>query len=207
NGALLWDGFVWIVFATITATPRQNLLNSQPTFLAIGQGFKFEHTISPASIVTISDDIPDLTGPKVTPLPEGTNHAGDSLQGGADHKWDSSRKIRKKFINPSNTPLPSIGGNPSFHSTFPNYPSAADGDGPPGGVAAIDPDLVPIVGNDDAGVGDEDNDPYTDPDRGKLIGRDRPSRSIDHSVGANGDTLEWRLHFIEFTRLEIDARS
>jgi hypothetical protein len=74
----------------------------------------------------------------VTPLPDGTNHAGDSLQGGADRKWDNSRKIRKKFLNPAGISLAAIGGNPSFNSTFPNYPSTADGDGHPGGAGALD---------------------------------------------------------------------
>jgi hypothetical protein len=207
SGSPLWEGFVWLVYSNITATPRPNLLTSTPTDLTIGQGFNFTHTITPPSIISTTDDVPNFTGPKTTALPDGTNHAGNSLQGGADRKWDNSRKIRKKFVNPSNIPLASIGGNPSFHTTFPNYPSAADGDGHPGGAGAIDPDLVPIVGNDDASVNDpEDNDPYTDPNKGKLTGTDRPSRSIDHSVGADGDTLEWRLQFIEFTRLELSGK-
>jgi hypothetical protein len=206
SGSPLWEGFVWLVFANISATPRTNLLTSTATDLTIGQGFDFMHTITPPSIISTTADVPNLTGPKTTPLPDGTNHAGNSLQGGADHKWDNSRKIRKKFINPANIPLASIGGDPSFNMTFPNYPSAADGDGHPGGAGAIDADLVPIVGNDDAGVTDpEDNDPYTDPNRGKLTGTDRPTRSMDHTVG-DGDTVEWRLHFIEFTRLEIGGK-
>jgi hypothetical protein len=207
SGSPLYEGFVWIVFSTITATPRPNLLVSDATDLVIGQGFNFTHTITPPSMISTTADVPNLTGPKVTPLPGGTNHAGNSLQGGADRKWDNSRQIRKKFINPANIPLASIGGNPSFHTTFPNYPSAADGDGHPGGAGAIDADLVPIVGNDDAGTRDpEDNDPYTAPNRGKLTGRDRPSRTMPHAVGADGDTVEWRLHFFEFTRLEISGK-
>jgi hypothetical protein len=207
GGCVRWEGFVWIVYATISATPRANLLSSTATQLQIGQGFNFTHTILPASIISTTADVPDLTGANVSPLPDGTNHAGNSLQGGADHKWDNSRKIRKKFLNPANIPVASFSTQPSFHATFPNYPSAADGDGHPGGVGALDPDLVEVVGNDDAGTGDpEDNDPYNNPNRGKLTGTDRPKRTLPHSVGADGDTMEWRLHFLEFTRLEIQGK-
>jgi hypothetical protein len=207
GGCAVWDGFVWVVWATISATPRADLTVSDATDLQVGRGFDFVHTLAPASMFDQTADIPDLTGPKTTPLPGGTNHAGNSLQGGADRKWDNSRKIRKRFVNPSGIPLASIGGNPSFHTTFPDYPSAADGDGHPGGAGAIDADLVAIVGNDDAGTGDpEDNDPYTDPDRGALTGTDLPKRTMPHAVGADGDTVEWRLHFLEFTRFEIGRR-
>jgi hypothetical protein len=207
GGSPLWEGFVWIVFSDITAKPLPDSIVSDATDLAIGLGFDFFHTITPASIISTTADVPNLTGPKVTPLPGGTNHAGNSLQGGADRKWDNSRQIRKKFINPANIPVASINGGASFHTTFPNYPSAADGDGHPGGAGAIDADLVSIMGNDDAGTGDpENNDPYTDPNKGKLTGIDRPTRSISHSVGADGNTVEWRLHFLEFTRLEISGK-
>jgi hypothetical protein len=207
SGSPLWEGFVWLIYADISATPNADFISSTASDMSIGLGFDFVHTITPASVISTTADVPNLTGPKVTPLPGGTNHAGKSLQGGADHKWDNSRKIRKKFINPGNIPLAAIGGNPSFNSTFPNYPSAADGDGHPGGAGAIDADLVPIVGNDDAGTGDpEDNDPYHDPNKGKLTGTDQPTRVMPHAAGADGNTVEWRLHFLEFTRLEISGK-
>jgi hypothetical protein len=207
SGSPLYEGFVWIVFAKITAAPAADLLVSDASGLLIGKGFSFTHTITPPSIISTTADVPNLTGPKVTPLPDGTNHAGDSLQGGADRKWDNSRKIRKKFLNPAGISLAAIGGNPSFNTTFPNYPSTADGDGHPGGAGALDADLVDIVGNDDALTGDpEDNDPYTNPNKGKLTGFDRPKRSIGHNVGADGNTVEWRLHFLEFARLEIGGK-
>jgi hypothetical protein len=66
--------------------------------------------------------------------------------------------------------------------------------------------LVSLVGNDDAGHGDEDNNPYTAPDTGKLVGMDTPNRIMTHDKGANDDTVEWRLHFIEFTRLDIGGK-
>ena len=45
--------------------------------------------------------------------------------------------------------------------------------------------------------------PYTG--GGKLTGYDSPGVGIAHAAGVNGDTFEWRLHFKEFTRLEIDG--
>ncbi len=78
--------------------------------------------------------------------------------------------------------------------------------GRPGGAGAISFRDLLVAGNDDAGVGDEDNDPYNAPHVGKLWGIDTPSRGILHSAGANGNTVEWRLHFMEFARLEINGK-
>ncbi|MBK8538394.1 MAG: hypothetical protein IPL59_26965 [Candidatus Competibacteraceae bacterium] len=81
-----------------------------------------------------------------------------------------------------------------------------DGDGRPGGAGNISFRDLLVAGNDDAGVLDENNDPYTAPNIGKLLGSDTPSRGILHSSGANGNTVEWRIHFMEFTRLEINRK-
>lgn len=205
GGDVLWEGFVWVVWSTISATAQNDSVVDNGTNLNIDMGYsKFTHTISPATIITDADR-PNLTGAGGNvPPTNGLNYKGDSITDGAPKKWDNSRKIHQKFINPSNIPLADIPGDASFHTTFPNYPSAADGDGRPGGAGAIDASLVPLVGNDDAGVLFQgDNDPYSDPDKGKLTGADTPNRIMLHAKGNNGDTVEWRLHFIEFTRLEI----
>jgi hypothetical protein len=97
-------------------------------------------------------------------------------------------------------PLP---GHASFHGNYHNYPSTTDGDGRPGGAGATPARQVFLVGNDDAGTGDEDNNPYTAPPVGELWGIDRPTRAVLHANGSNGNTIEWRLHFQEFARLEI----
>ncbi len=44
------------------------------------------------------------------------------------------------------------------------------------------------------------NDPYTN--GGQLSGHDAPSRFFPHALGADGDTIEQRLHFRDFARLE-----
>jgi hypothetical protein len=204
TGAVMDELHVWIVWADISATDATPDTGDKGTFFRVKMGYEFLHDIKPPEIITAVDR-PDLSGGNASPVPPAgaLNHKGDLLTGGADKKWDSSRKIRKKTINPAGVPLP---GDPSFHGNFHNYPSLGDGDGRPGGAGAISFGDLLVVGNDDAGVGDEDNDPYTAPHSGKLWGIDRPSRNIRHADGANGNTVEWRLHFLEFTRLEINGK-
>jgi len=60
-----------------------------------------------------------------------------------------------------------------------------------------------VEGNDDSSTGDETNDPYAN--SGTLAGSDSPNLPVAHSKGNNGDTIELRLHFREFTRLEIQG--
>jgi len=60
-----------------------------------------------------------------------------------------------------------------------------------------------VTGNDDRGTGDEDNNPYDATNHGKVRGRDKPGPTIRHAEGAVGNTVELRLHFLEFARLEL----
>ena len=113
------------------------------------------------------------------------------------------RQIRQKTLNPGGA---GMHGDASFHSTFASYPSLNDGDGRPNGTGAVTYRNMRLTGNDDAGTGDEDNDPYSNPDIGLLVGRDTPTRVMKHNEGANGNTVEWRLHFVEFARLEINGK-
>jgi hypothetical protein len=195
---------VWIVWADITASDAPNDIGDKGTFFLVKMGYEFEHTIKPSEIIT-APDRPNLAGANTTAVPpaSGLNYKGDSLVGGADKKWDSSRKIRQKTINPNGVSLP---GDASFHGNFHDFPSMSDGDGRPGGAGAISFRDLLVAGNDDAGVGDEDNDPYSAPHVGKLWGIDTPTRGVLHSAGANGNTVEWRLHFMEFARLEINGK-
>jgi len=195
---------VWIVWCDITSTDATNNTGDKGTYFLVSMGYEFTHTIKPATIITAADR-PDLSGANATSVPPagGLNHAGNPLTGGATKKWDSSRKIRKKTLNPSSVPL--IGGA-SFHGNYHNYPSMSDGDGRPGGAGAVSFMDWLVAGNDDAGVGDEDNNPYTAPHAGKLWGIDTPSRAVRHTAGADGNTVEWRLHFQEFARLEIKGK-
>lgn len=206
NGKKCWEGLVWVVFANVTLAAKADSITSTATSLTIAMGYNFTHTLTPSTIITDSDR-PDLSGVNTSPVPPagGLNHAGVALTGGANKKWDSSRQIRKKFINPSLIPLASIPGGASFHTDFLSFPSLADGDGRPGGAGAISAEDLAVVGNDDSGVGDETNDPYTG-STGKLLGEDAPTRIMLHNVGADGDTVEWRLQFFEFTRLNLGTK-
>jgi hypothetical protein len=195
---------VWIVWSEITASDATNDTGDKGSFFQVSMGYEFKHTIKPSTIITLADR-PDLSGANTSPAPPaaGLNHRGNPLTGGVNRKWDSSRKIRKKTLNPNGVALP---GHASFHGNFHNYPSMADGDGRPGGAGAVSFTDWLVAGNDDAGVGDEDNDPYTAPHSRILWGIDTPTRFIEHTAGANGNTVEWRLHFLEFTRLEIKGK-
>lgn len=195
---------IWIVWSEITASNAADTTGDKGTFFLVSMGYEFIHTIKPSTIITASDR-PDLSGSNTSPVPplSGLNHKGDPLTGGVNRKWDSSRKIRKKTLNPAGVVLP---GDASFHGNFHDFPSMADGDGRPGGAGAVSFTDWLVAGNDDAGVGDEDNDPYTSPHFKALWGIDTPTRFISHTAGANGNTVEWRLHFVEFTRLEINGK-
>jgi hypothetical protein len=56
-------------------------------------------------------------------------------------------------------------------------------------------------GNDDTHTTDETNNPYAN--AGQLTSRDTPGDGVVHAQGAHGDTLEIRMHFQEFARLDL----
>jgi hypothetical protein len=201
-----WEGLVWVVFANVASVAKTDSIISTPASLNIGMGYNFTHTLTPSTIITDSDR-PDLSAANTSAVPPagGLNYAGGALTGGANKKWDSSRQVRQKFINPSLIPLASIPGGISFHTDFLSYPSLADGDGRPGGAGAIVAEDLAVSGNDDSGVGDETNNPYSG-SIGKLLGEDKPNRIMLNSVGADGDTVEWRLHFSEFSRINLGTK-
>lgn len=204
TGKVVDEMIVWIVWCTITAKDARNMTGDKGTFFLTKMGYEFTHAIAPKKIITDADR-PNLAGNKVTspPTAGALNYEGKSLNGGSKKKWDSSRQIRAKTLNPKNVVLP---GDASFHGNFPKFPNAKDGDGRPGGAGVTRARDVFLVGNDDAGTGDEDNNPYTAPHVGELWGIDRPARSLAHTAGADGNTVEWRLHFKEFARLEINRK-
>jgi hypothetical protein len=193
KGTVLKELRVWVVWATITSTPSGASIFSgtsgDPPGPSVGTKvrFDFEHTIQPAEIIT-DPNKPDFGGARVNP-PPGGNHPinGSPLSSGADKKWDNSRQIRYKNLNPNNINVKDT----AFHqrSSYPpdllNYP------------------VGNVEGNDDATQVRETNDPYSD--NGKLTGWDEPVFGMVHRGGVDGDTFEQRLHFREFTRLEIEG--
>jgi hypothetical protein len=226
TGKVVAELNVWVVWSNINAidaTPAQAVgpfgTGAGGGFL-VSKGFAFTHTIKPASIITPGSDRPDFQSgtPAAAPPTGGLNYKGDALSGGVNSKWDGSRIVRQKTINPKGV---SLLGDASFNSTFPDFPSLSDGDGRPGGAKGISFEDWLVVGNDDAWTGEQDNNPYdaqtpnTQLGRdfgdhtsmpGTLTGFDTPSRGILNSQGSDGDTVEWRLHFQEFTRLDINGK-
>jgi len=185
---------VWVVWANVTATDIP-IDYDEPVNLAgaglggfITGGFNFRHQIMPGAIVTDADR-PNLRGLNVS-APPGGNHplSGDPLSGGADKKWDNSRQIRAKILNPAGL----------LNSAFAQ----------PAPVAVAAYPVNDVEGNDDRATGDEfDNGDTDNPyvSGGVLHGSDSPGMGIDNNAGKDGDTWERRLHFREFARLELDG--
>ena len=114
---------------------------------------------------------------------------GRDLSGGADKKWDTSRQMRRKVINPNNINFDLMHAPAySYYAHKPDYPTND------------------ACGNDDVGTGDpEDNDPYNAPYAGAIHGPDNPTRGPFHSEGALGDTFEIRQQFRGFARVELNG--
>ena len=188
SGCVCKETRVWVVWSTIATTDRP-IQYQEPVDVGgfklgafISGGYNFTHTIIPATIITDANR-PDLTGANITAPPGGNHWTGDPLSGGANHKWDNSRQLRTKKLNPA--------GIADTNFTQPPPPSD------------ISYPTDSVEGNDDRGTGDETNDPYSS--GGVLTGTDAPGVGIAHAAASNGDTFEWRLHFREFTRLEIEG--
>lgn len=190
---------VWIVWAAGSIINTLNPIgqnSSDSTLFSITGGFNFEFKIQPASIIPdnpILDDVPNFKGNKTIDPPDvptgdtDVYQQGISLAGGADKKWDVSRRLIHKIINPSNVPLPEDPSDPGgliFNTSYGTFPSD------------------PVVGNDDKGVlEDEMNDPYDDFKR--ITSRDNPQFFLRNADGTIGDTVEHRVNFQEFARLQI----
>ncbi|MFD0895845.1 hypothetical protein KBB96_07850 [Luteolibacter ambystomatis] len=152
--------------------------------------------VYPENIIT-DQDIPDLTGVNIT-LPPGYSKkhivSNQPLSGGVNKKWDASRQIRIKVLNPngySKAQLPEVDG-----ALFDDQPKAED-------TPEQFPDSSSIEGNDDSNPDDEFNNPYDENGVGRLASSDNPTHLMMNTTGAVGDVFEMRDHFKEFVRLEI----
>lgn len=193
RGTAIKEMRVWVVWVTITSTDlpiqHSSALSGNPPgpASAVRGGYNFTHTIQPIELISDSDR-PDFSGSNEVAVPAGTHpFNGQSLIGGADRKWDVSRQIRFKIVNPSQISHldTSTANQNSFPADSPNYP-AND-----------------VLGNDDTHTSDpENNDPYSN--SGRLTGVDSPIGAICHRAGIDGDSFEYRYQFREFTRLEIE---
>jgi outer membrane protein OmpA-like peptidoglycan-associated protein len=202
---LKWDGtavrqaVVWVIWSRITVTAtRAPSAPPIPGFAgrSITAGIDHTFTIEPATIITDADR-PALNGPRTAAVPGAAlTHVvnGNTLAGGATNKWDASRQIRAKVLNPhlyavaQLVPVPGHlwTGQPAAVTIPENYP-AND-----------------ALGNDDTHTTDETNDPYSN--GGVCTARDNPRMSIRNSTGSDGDTFETRFHFHEFLRVNLDTK-
>lgn len=135
-------------------------------------------TISPNSVFTRSDR-PNLTGANASSPPGGVNVNGASLAGGVSRKFDMSRRIQITDTSNANPPL-NIAVD--TNSSFPNDP---------------------LIGNDDAGTGDENNTPNSS---GVISSVDVPTRTLTFAGGDVGQNYNVDLQFQEFARVEINGQ-
>jgi hypothetical protein len=201
DGTVLQQISVWVIWCTITGKPDSN---PKPVIeratdggraLELATRWTFFHWIHPVDVIT-QPDRPALHGRKTTPVPQAhTNLDGVSLDGGATLVWDASRQIKAKVIDPTGV-IPK-----AFVTEQDDYP---DDD---------------AEGNDDIHVGDEDNNPYPNRDGtfprrpggpsvspAYLWSSDRPRLELQNAWGSSGDTIERRLHFREFSRIELGGQ-
>jgi hypothetical protein len=201
DGTVLQQVSVWAIWCTVIGKPDTDpsVVQAQRTdggrALEVAVRWTFYHWIQPVEIITLADR-PALHGRNASPVPQAhTNLDGVSLARGATLIWDASRQIKAKVIDPR-------GVVPRAAATqLDDYP---DDD---------------AEGNDDIHVGDEDNDPYPNRDGTRrrrpgaamfcpayLWSCDRPSLELQNAWGADGATVERRLHFREFTRVELGGK-
>jgi hypothetical protein len=156
-----------------------------PGNFCVAAPVNFDAEIFPRSLIT-SVSRPSFARPPVAP-PGATNSCGQALAGGVNSRFDMSRQISCAVADPT---------------------------GITGPVCAFAPRPFPTdnaEGNDDARPNDEKNDPFAAgviAMNGRAVAAgfigsfDPPSFAIPHALGAAGDTVELRLNFREFARLD-----
>jgi hypothetical protein len=130
--------------------------------------------------------------------PPGANHPlfNTDLKGGANNKWDASRRFRFKHANPNNLPNDAFGAPAPLITVndFPVNPVEGNDD-------ADVPDEVPMPGGQPSGIA---NDPYQSTSERILWSTDMASFSI--AKGNLGNTYEFNLQLQEFARFEINEK-
>jgi hypothetical protein len=173
---------VWSVSAGIapSGVPAITFLNG--TGFGARATVNFTATVRPPRIITDADR-PDLSGVNPTAVPDSGIHlCGSALAGGANRRWDITRRFRQRVLNPAGLVPPAP--NPAcFWTNQLAFPANN------------------AEGNDDTHTGDETNNPYAN--AGVLTSRDTPADFVNDAQGSVSDTLEIRMHFQEFARLDL----
>ncbi len=209
DGEEFWSGYVWVVWSNAELLSNKNNgeeftveINNTHTNIKAFRSYSFE--ITPQEIIT-DDDKPDFIkdpGDTISPVPDGNMRhiiSDAFLSGGADSYWDASRQIRAKILNP----------RMYTKNEFPILPGKFFDGQPQASHVVVDYPKADNIGNDDTHTGDEHNNPYvanpqfTGSEVGKIVSHDTPNMSIFAQTGGLGDTLEYKLHYKEFLRLNI----
>lgn len=193
---------VWIIWSE---TKFNNL--DKPFEVKIGQLeikatriFSVEYKLQPEGIIPANinqEDVPDLSGPNVSPPPNVPDTDTDVLNKGVDlagsvkYKWDVTIALNYKIKNPNNF---FIDPQLPFSKPSPNYPS------------------LDTVGNFETSSGPFESDPYDElPHFRGTIGK---TFIIEHTLpnsiaefqGHNGDVIEFLLNHRSFARLELNGK-
>jgi outer membrane protein OmpA-like peptidoglycan-associated protein len=199
---LSWDGavarraVVWVIWSTFRVTcTRQPSVVPFPRMVGIRAGIDHTFRVDPQQIITDADR-PALDGPPTAAVPGAAlRHlaSGSLLGGGAAKKWDASRQVRVRVLNPRLYPVPQLppidplghmwNGQPIANTIPENYPANN------------------ALGNDDSNTCDETNNPYEN--CGLVTSIDNPTIPMRNATGADGDTFELRIHFREFLRVNL----
>ncbi len=195
---------VWVVWADgtplFTGNTGELLYPGKSAILA---GYRSEWQVQPEEIYK-DPERPALGGErsKGVEVPNhDKKHVVDNtpIGAGAVLKWDVSRQIRIKILNPNLIPKADLTQGPERY--FANQPLATD-------IPEEYPSLGSAEGNDDPTDEGEDNDPYTPGSTGlgTLAQTDGPIFVMRTAAGSPGNTIEDRSHFRDFVRLQIGSR-
>jgi len=197
DGTVVRNAVVWVIWSTTTVAIGSI---TTPTLSAVAfhvrAAIQHRFRILPPEIITDADR-PDIHGPAVPVPGAASTHVLSltALAGGAcGHRWDASRQVRARVLNPHLYTFTQLGGKlgrlwadpPVANSVRENYP--ADD----------------VVGNDDTSDTDENNSPYCS--AGVVTGNDAPTMGLLHATGADGNTFEIRAHFREFLRVNLGTK-
>ena len=200
DGAAVRQSVVWVIWATSTVTclRQSHLVVPAPGMSAITAGIDHTFRVLPPQIITDADR-PALDGPPTAPVPGAAlRHvaSGNFLRGGAAKKWDASRRIRVRILNPRLYTVPQLppidplghlwNGQPTADTIPENFPADT------------------ALGNDDSNTCDETNNPYEN--CGLVTSIDNPKIPMRNSTGGDGDMFDLRMHFGEFLRVNLGTK-
>ena len=189
DGSVADTMIVWVVWANLAGQVQNPVVSSIGDFNGISAGDRVDAlytctaTITPAAIITDMER-PKLSGGNEVNPPGNVNINGDELSGGANKKWDISRRVAGTVVSKNLEP-PMPEENQVREKTFAMPQN-------------------PLIGNDDAGVDDETNDPYNN--NQTLTSSDPVQRGFGFLGGHENATHQNKLEFEEFVRLEINRK-